>query len=249
MWNSYDILHIADAGPFISKAIMDPSSPYNRKDLRSLRLFGKNGGLKPDFFCLTRDGDCVIAESKGGIGPPSKLSSAKKKGKQQVENVEPTGVALRSNAARLVFASNFRHEGENVRAGAESCITVVDPEEGIDPVRIEVSADKLALHSYCKFLSLCGRSAIAKLLLRGRSIEDFGDFEELVIEAADHRIVPMMYVGDYVLGLEMRVAKAVFENEGDLSSRLMEILPQGGLRSTENTFVLPNGIVFATREQ
>lgn len=33
LWNSYDVLHIADAGPFIAKTINDPSSPYHKKIL------------------------------------------------------------------------------------------------------------------------------------------------------------------------------------------------------------------------
>lgn len=248
LWNSYDVLHIADAGPFIAKAISDPASPYNKKSLTSLGLYGQNGGLKPDLLCLTRSGECVIAESKGAIGPPSKLSSAKKKGKKQVENVRPNGVSVRKNGGRLVFATNLRHEGENPQPTKDSSITVVDPTDSGDALDIEVSADEITLHSYCKLLSFCGMSPLAKALLRGSSINGELELRQRYIELGDIKVFPLLIRSGQFIGLEAGVAKVLFQNPKNIFEATREALMRNNDRantiSDEQVLIFPNGVVF-----
>ncbi|WP_345881792.1 hypothetical protein [Shewanella algae] len=248
LWNSYDVLHIADAGPFIAKTISDPASPYNKKSLTSLGLYGQNGGLKPDLLCLTRSGECVIAESKGAIGPPSKLSSAKKKGKKQVENVNPNGVNVRANGGRLVFATNLRHEGENPQPTKDSSITVVDPTDSNGALEIEVSADEITLHSYCKLLSFCGMTHIVRSLLRGNSIDGDPELRQRYIEVGDFKVFPLLVRSGQVIGLEARVAEVLFQNPKNIFEATREVLPRNRdsaeLISDEQVLIFPNGVVF-----
>lgn len=248
LWNSYDVLHIADAGPFIAKTISDPASPYNKISLTSLGLYGQNGGLKPDLLCLTRLGECVIAESKGAIGPPSKLSSAKKKGKKQVENVNPNGVNVRTHGGRLVFATNLRHEGENPQPTKDSSIMVVDPTDSSGALEIEVSADEITLHSYCKLLSFCGMTNIARTLLRGNSFDGVQELRQTYIEVGELKVFPLLIRSGQVIGLEARVAEVLFHNPKDLFEATSEVLPKNrddaGLVSDEQVLIFPNGVVF-----
>lgn len=248
LWKSYDVLHIADAGPFISRIISDPSSPFNKTGLTSLGLYGKNGGFKPDLFCLSHSGECVIAESKGAIGPPSKLTTAKKKGKKQVENVKPVGINLRSDGGRLVLATNLRHEGENPRPTKGSCISVVDPSEAAEPLEVKVSADEITLHSYCKLLSFCGLQHIALRLLRGKKFDFPQSTHDQLVEIGGHQVYPLLNRGQEMIGLEARVAETLFCNEPGLFLATREFLPRldnrNNFSSTNETLILPNGIVF-----
>lgn len=250
LWNSYDVVHIADASPFIARAISDPASPFNKASLISLGLYGKNGGLKPDLLCVTRSGECVIAESKGAIGPPSKLSSAKKKGKNQVDNVSLSGIKLRANGGRLVFATNLRHEDENPQPTKDSSVAVVDPVGSDDALEINVSANEIALHSYCKLLSFCGMSHAARMLLRGRSFELNQTLGERVIEIGGVKIYPLLIRDEQVVGLEARVAYALFRNDSQLFVTTKEVLPEVekniGFESSEQMMMLPNGVVFGS---
>lgn len=250
LWKSYDVLHIADAGPFISKTLNDPSSPYHRKSLQSLQLYGANGGYKPDLFCLTNRGECVIAESKGAIGPPSKLISAKKKGKNQVSNVNPVGVPIRSDGGRLVFASNFRHEGENPRVGKESCITVVDPEENNEVFNVQVTEDEIVTHSYCKILSLCGHIHLANHLLKGRSIESDHIMEQQIIEIGGRKILPLLQRKGQIIGIQKNIAQILFQNKKGLAKRINNRLKEleiSSLKSNDSFLILPNGIIYGNR--
>ena len=244
LWQEYEVLHIADAGPFIAKTLNDPSSPYNRKGLQSLKLYGKNGGYKPDLFCLTSYGECVIAESKGAVGPPSKLTSAKKKGKDQVKNVEPHGVNVRKRGGRLVFATNLRHEAESPRNGKDSCITVVDPERNDDAIYVKVTENEIVLHSYCKLLSLCGLSKHVHQLLNGYSINIQGK----IIEIGNYKIVPLLIRENQVIGIEAMIANTLFNNGSDLASKINTLINQLEIDSgysSENGFMLPNGVIFS----
>ena len=215
LWSTYDVLHIADAGPFIAKTINDPASPYHLKGLLSLGLYGKNGGFKPDLFCLTKTGECVVAESKGAIGPPSKLTSAKRKGKEQVSNVAP-GITSRVNAGKLVFATNLRLATENPRPDKDSCITVVDPSHDDEAFRVKVNPDEIVLHSYCKLLSLCGLQKLAWLLLRGVPV-NMPSFEEHV-KIGRYKILPLLRTSRHLIGLEANVARIIFQNRGGIAS-------------------------------
>ena len=214
-------------------------------------LYGKNGGYKPDFFCLTSSGECVIAESKGAIGPPSTLTSDKRKGKEQVSNVAPHGVPLRSNAGRLVFATNLRHAGENSRPDKDSCITVVDPDNEDDVLRIKVTPDEITLHSYCKLLALCGLQRLAWLLLRGISVGAGEPFSEQSVEIGRYAVLPLLRTRRQLIGLEANVARILFRNREGIASEITHALAEqqiGSIYSTETALLLPNGIVYSSVE-
>jgi hypothetical protein len=216
-----------------------------------LGLYGKNGGYKPDFFCLTSSGECVIAESKGAIGPPSTLTSDKRKGKEQVSNVAPHGVPLRSNAGRLVFATNLRHAGENSRPDKDSCITVVDPDNEDEVLRIKVTPDEITLHSYCKLLALCGLQRLAWLLLRGISVGAGEPFSEQSVEIERYAVLPLLRTRRQLIGLEANVARILFRNREGIASEITHALAEqqiGSIYSTETALLLPNGIVYSSVE-
>ena len=44
LWNHDEVVHIADAGPFIGRAITDQNTGISNASLRSLGICGKNGG-------------------------------------------------------------------------------------------------------------------------------------------------------------------------------------------------------------
>lgn len=250
LWGAYEVLHIADAGPFINRMI-NSTCHYNRTGLRSLRQYGKNGGYKPDFFCLTATKECVVAESKGAIGPPSKLTSDIKKGKEQVSNVDPHGVSLRPDAGRLVFATNLRHTAENPRPDKESCITVVDPDNDDEPFSINVTPDEIVVHSYCKILSLCGLQRLAMLLLRGVPIETRELSFEPPVEVRGRMIQPLLRTSRCLIGLEVEVARLLFRNQEGIASEIAKTLSELQIHpiySTETTLLLPNGLVYSTTE-
>ena len=247
LWNSYGVLHIADASPFIAKTINDLSSPYNRLGLQSLKLYGKNGGYKPDLFCLTSLGDCVIAESKGALGPPSKLTGDKKKGKEQVKNVTPSGISVRGNGGRLVFASNFRHENENPSAGKDSCIEVVDPTENEIPFFVEVTPDEIVQHSYCKLFSLCGLTSISQMLLRGKSFKIEDVLSQQPVEINGIKAFPLLHRHDQTLGIEANIARILFRNRSGVANEINEHINElrlSTIHSNETSFMTPNGIVY-----
>ena len=249
LWNTYGVLHIADAGPFISKRINDPSCPYHRTGLRSLGLYGKNGGYKPDLFCLTHRGECVVAESKGAIGPPSKLTGDKKKGKEQVSNVEPLGVGLRQDAGQLVFATNLRHAGENPWPDKDSCITIVDPDNVHESFKIEISPDEIVLHSYCKLFAFCGLQRLAWLLLRGVPLEMPEALHSDPVEIRGYKILPLLRTSRHLIGLEATVVSAIFRNREGVAFEISDILSDLQLdrvHSTETVLLLPNGIAYST---
>jgi hypothetical protein len=249
LWSTYGVLHIADAGPFIGRMIDDPSCPYHRTGLRSLGLYGKNGGYKPDLFCLTNTEECVVAESKGAIGPPSKLTSDKRKGKEQVSNVEPYGVGLRSDAGQLVFATNLRHTGENPWPDKDSCIAVVDPDVDHDGLKVKVSPDEIVLHSYCKLLAFCGLQRLAWLLLRGVPIEMPEAFHKQPVEIGGYKILPLLRTGRHLIGLEAKVANTIFRNRENVATEISQTLIElqiDSVYSTETALLLPNGIAYST---
>lgn len=196
---------------------------------------------------MTKSGQCVIAESKGAIGPPGKMSSAKVKGKQQVRNINPKGVAIRPNGGRLVFASNLRHEGENIRPDKDSGITVLDPDSEENAIIVKISANEITLHSYCKLLSFCGLPMVARSLLRSSSINVENILSQQLLEINGHKVFPLLKREEQVLGLEANVAKALFENHEELAIHITEILSgldTTGISSSENFSMLPNGVVF-----
>ncbi|MBX3276221.1 MAG: hypothetical protein KF729_38570 [Sandaracinaceae bacterium] len=231
LWHEQDIVHIADAEWFIGKSLAESGNPYNGKGLASLGLYGKDGKYKPDYFCLDSASAAVIAESKGALGPPSAVSSAeRKKAKEQVKNVDPTGVSLRTSLARLAFATTIRGELDSPNADKDSQVSVTDPDGGPDPIPVKVSPDELVVHSYCKFLQFCGLGGLALLLRAGRvagvEVEDLDD----VTRQVDGRdVVVLADLGGVEFGLVREVFVALFGRRLDgIAERIGRALEQGG---------------------
>lgn len=155
----YDVRFISDASFFLKKIIKNKDNPYYGLGLNSRDIYGENGKYSPDFFCLTNSRRAVVAESKGVMGFYSKLENPLKKGKKQVKNVTPTGVSLRSNASKLVFATQIPLENVNTRSKPHTVI--LDPEEK-DSIFIEVSNDEIIRQSLAKTLNFMNYNNQAK---------------------------------------------------------------------------------------
>lgn len=244
LWNIDKVVHIADAGDFIGKS---GSGAYVGKSLSSLGLYGKSGKLKPDFFCLTENNECVIVECKGSMGPPSSLTTDILKGKEQVSNVRPVGINVRKLAGQLVFATNIRGENEVPKKGADSTLNVVDPEFGANAIDIKVSADNIALTSYGKILSYSGRQDIYTSLLRGHR------FSENQVKDGELRFmdktnfIPISESANFIYGIKTEAAIELLSKPlAGLSkyspNKSKETIEHS--RQSENAlFELPNGFI------
>ncbi len=176
------------------------------------------------------------------------MTSDKRKGKEQVSNVEPYGVGLRSNAGRLVFATNLRHAAENPWPDKDSCITVVDPDNDHEGLKVKVSPDEIVLHSYCKLLAFCGLQRLAWLLLRGVPIEMPEALHKEPVEIGSYKILPLLRTVRHLIGLEVKVASTIFRNREGVASEIAQTLSElqiGSVYSTETALLLPNGIAYS----
>jgi len=246
LWRRFQVVHVADAAPFIATVLQDPTSPYHGS---GLHLIGTNGAVRPDFFCLTGGSEVVVAESKGAIGPPSAVSSAEKqKAKQQTQNVQPIGVPLRVSENRLVFATTLRTASETARANKDTGVHVEDPEGADEPVPIRVSADAIVVNAYSKVLQLAGLGLVALSLQRGHhplmppqvpTLEFEGESLVLLGSAFGMHLTILTSVAKSLLnepfeGVAARVSRALHESRLAMSS---------GERTPEAALVLPNGVV------
>lgn len=254
LWNKYNVTHIADAERFIGKELQNEHSPYDGSKLKKLNLYGKNGGYKPDFFCLSSQDECVIAESKGKINVPSTIN--KDKAKKQVKNVTPKGIDLRSDNNRLAFASHFRREDESVNK--DSGTTVVDPEEDNESIAIPVDSDTQVLQAYVKLLNFCGLDNFSRVLnARNHQIFSEDIIDELSLEFKNTHIFPLLYIrqDSGVIGIVTPVAKEIFlETDGSLTARInekldnVEFIRKEHGSSQERYLLLPNGIFLGSEE-
>lgn len=249
MWNIDSVIHIADAGGLIDNSTSPQDPRLKRGRLSSTNLYDD---LKPDFFCVTSEGECVIAECKGSLGAPGKLTAAIAKGKQQVSNVRPIGINMRSTAGQLVFAMNLRGKSENVRSGADSRLNVVDPVFGETAVPFRISADEIALESYCKALSFFGASEASQALLSGRRF-DLDDILYYAITLGEQlKMLPFAIDSNYLYGMDFHVATELFcAPLKGLAARLEEserptflLDADADADADHNTdLILPNGVM------
>ncbi|MCB9570875.1 MAG: hypothetical protein H6709_02160 [Kofleriaceae bacterium] len=259
LWRDFGVVHIADAGPFLSDVLLDPSSSYHR---RRLELLGKYGELRPDYFCLTSANEAVIAEAKGALGPPSSIPLAERlKAKQQVRNVEPVGVSVRPTEGRLVFATNLRKASDVLRgSGTDSGVYVGDPDDHEpDAIRIPVKPDRLVIHAYSKVLQFVGLGALGFFLRRG--VRPLLPPEAPTETIEGEKLIVLAQAPGLRLGLFESVAKQVLNGSEDglaervggalAESRLLSIAAEHGgavERRRRELFVLPNGF-FASSGQ
>lgn len=240
LWRNYKVIHIADASYFINKTIYNNSSIYHKKGL----LYGKGGKLKPDYFCLTSNNECVIAESKGGIGSPSILKEDFSKGKKQVQNVNPFGVNLRANANRLVFGMNIRYESDIVYSGKDTSVLVLDPNENEDTLNIEIKPEDIIFNSYGKFFSFCGLNDITKYLIhQNEPILSIELDDKNIIKTKNFDIFPILQFDNFVIGLQIDIARLLFRR--DIRSLLdKNLFTDNSMETDTESLFLPNGIFF-----
>ncbi len=252
LWRDYDVVHIADADRFIGRALAKAPAAFRSKWLKSLGKYGKTGKYKPDFFCLDSSGQVVVAEAKGAMGPPSVLASDIKKGKEQVRNVDPVGVALRPANNRLVLALNLRRANESPNKGKDSALRVVDPEGGDDPLAVQVSAEELVRAAYAKVCTFAGQPLLAAAILSSRSpLADEGALEQSSVVFAGRRAVPLAAFPGFFLGLDLGVAQALLASSSEDLPRRVHQATSGfgeyrrGLlgEGFDAGIALPNGVV------
>lgn len=253
LWRHFGVVHLADAGPFIGRAETDPASPYFGKGLKSLGLYGKHGGYKPDFFCLTDTAEALIAESKGAIGPPSAISSKERaKAKLQVRNVDPVGITLRPTLNRLTFATTLRLADETPRQGTDSRITVEDPDGADDALKVPISPDEVVIQSYSKVLNLVGLGLVGIALRAGiRPLLEMPVDSDNVVELEGERIIRIGQVAGIDIGIQEDTAKAIFnESSEDIAGRVGRTLERSRLirlaregNAKHDSLVLPNGVI------
>lgn len=252
LWNYDEVVHIADAGPFIGRALAGPNVGISDVSLRSLGIYGKNGGYKPDFFCITKTGESVIVEVKGGIGPPSCISAAITKGKQQVKNVDPVGVPERSSNSRLVFAANLRYEHDNPRIGKDTTLTVVDPERNEEPLTVKLSTDEVVRDSYKSLFRFCSREdLIYAFSASTEAILSMEEIERFSVQVQGFPIYPLFASDWLLIGLFEPAARVLLASPRDSIAEKMnhplEMLWQKreGLSSDSDLIILPNGVVMS----
>jgi len=254
LWRDFGVVHVADAGPFLSDVLLDPSSPYHG---RHLELLGKHGELRPDFFCLTSSMEVVVAEVKGAVGAPSAIPASEKvKAKQQVRNVDPVGLPIRATEGRLVFATNLRLASDVTRGpGTDSGVYIEDPDDHESgAIRVPLNADRVVVHAYSKVLQFLGLGIVGYLLRRG-------DRPLLPAEPPSETVEgePLLVLAEASglrLGLLATVAKAVLHGpENGTAERVGRALAESRMvrmaaeRQGQELLLLPNGFFALSGER
>lgn len=253
LWRRFKVIHIADAAPFLSRALLDPTNPYYGK---KLRLTGVHGELRPDFLCLTGSSEAVLAESKGAFGAPSAISAAEKaKAKNQLNNVEPIGVSLRSSENRLAFATNLRTASEHVNSTSKDTgVYVEDPDGNAQPLNFRVSADEIVIDAYAKILIFLGFGWLAHLLRRDiRPLLGELEAEETLVIYQEHFVLLRQLLG-YQFGLPVALMRALLNEPAEgVALRVANVLERSALfgRSSEpghpdrdqDVLIFPNGLI------
>lgn len=165
MGDIYGIKFAADADYFIRKKIKDATSPYFGYGLISN---GKNGDQKPDFFCISNSREGVVVEAKGTFGTYSNLNKPLNKGKDQVKNVTPVGIKMRTDASRLVIATQIPIFNVNKKSLPHTIIR--DPEEQ-NSIEVDVTEEEIARLSLAKTFLFMGLYDVAYDFLNFRSIK------------------------------------------------------------------------------
>lgn len=152
-----DAVHIADAGPLLNPP---PGQP-------ALLAFvaGNADNKRPDFYCETPNSEILLAESKGTVGPRSKMtgpSGPLAKGWHQVNNVTPTSAQVRPQCGRVVIGTNIQLDLPSIRS--DSMTHIRDP-VGPEQKELQDENDFAIRVSYAKVLKYVGEIGAAELLI------------------------------------------------------------------------------------
>lgn len=243
LWEHFGIVHVADVGPMLR--VPATTGPFRGRRLRLLPPTRQ----QPDFIGLTAAAEGVIVEVKGALGKPSAIPRATlERAKNQTRSIRPVGFKLRHYDARLAFAVTLLRDADtkSARRQHESTVRIEDP-PGDDDAAIELTADpnKIALHSYCKFLAFGGLGDVARTLLAGKPapIPDLGS-----VSLNDTNMRRLSTVRGISFLMERGVCEALFSGEPqslfeNVSSRLRTIgWPQPQPDLTRNSMLIaPNG--------
>ena len=255
LWRQFGVVHIADVAPFLSRAIADPSNPFHGKQVR---LLNTHGQLRPDFICLTRSLDAVLAESKGSFGAPGVFNAAvRTKAKNQLNNLQPVGVSLRADENRLAFGTNLRRTSESVQSEHKDTGVYVDDPDGDErPLNFDAAADEVVIHAYSKLLQFLGLGFEAYLLRRGIRPLLRNPDERNVIEVRQEPVLVLQDLFGFRFGLPVSLAEGLFnEPERGVAERVGKVLEASTILrqldrqsrepggASEDLFVLPNGLV------
>ncbi|NQT62600.1 MAG: hypothetical protein HQ556_06540 [Candidatus Marinimicrobia bacterium] len=245
LWRYYDILHITDAGNHIGRMNFQSNHPFHGMAL----AYSGAGAYKPDFFCLTNSGESVIAESKGTIGPPGNLTTALTDGKQQVNSVHPLGVPLRNNVNRLVFGTNLRLEGDTVRSGKDSGVTINDPNENNQPVEIRLDLTQMIIDGYSKIFNYVGRWDLSIELAERRISDWVNDIHEKdIFTYKNVNYAEITRVPSGRVGLRLDIFKLLLSSNKSESinqiGELLEDTESQKFTSEESRLILPCGVIF-----
>lgn len=233
-----DVIHIADVGPLL----VPPAGQA------SLVSFVQNNSdeKRPDFYCETTTQEVVFAESKGAVGPQSKMTGPSgpiQKGWHQVHNVMPTTAQVRTNCGRVVIGTNIQLDLPSVRS--DSMTHIRDP-IGPDQKQLEEPNDFPIRVSYAKNLRYAGQIILAELLISREQWPIPGDPQ--TIQWNNLQLVPIGVapIGGLIT-IERRVWSILRDNHlGSIRSQL-EPIPLDQVQMTpeqiENAIVFRNGIV------
>lgn len=245
LWNYYDVIQITDAEKYIGRLNLSPTHPFYRKGLS----YSGTGRYKPDFFCLTRSGESVVAESKGTIGRPGDLTTTLNHGKKQVQSVVPVGVPLRSTVNSLVFGSNLRGESDTVRSGKDSGVTIQDPINPESAIEVALSQREMITDGYSKIFNFIGRIDLSYQLNR-EGLDPLPDqfIKQITFNRGEEKYVELQRDGGVKVGLNRKVYRLL--QADDLSGSVASIIgifheqERQLLHTDEKSLLLPNGIIF-----
>lgn len=243
MGDIYGIRFAADADYFMKKTINKTSSPYYGCSLKSVGKHGRNGDQKPDFFCISDSREGVVVEAKGTFGTYSNLKKPLNKGKDQVENVTPVGIKMRTNASRLVMATQVPIYNVNKKSLPHTIIK--DPEEK-NLVKVNVTEEEIARLSLAKTFCFMGLYDVAHDFLNFKSIGYWiEEIESMRYEYRDSKyyIVNSDFHGNYFAYTPQIFQAIKISEKGSLVEGLIKsgFYESENIQETEREIFLSNG--------
>lgn len=209
--------------------------------------------IRPDYFCEDKNGETVLAESKGATGTRCAIESRiDPEGWSQVQNVRPVNLPLRSTCGRVVIGTHFCVQGMHARS--ETTTIIKDP-DGVASLDANHESDALMRLAYAKVLRFTGHDLLAERLL-GIQVESYIQPDDVGRWPSIRgiRVLPLcqMPFGGLVC-LHAGIAKPLlFLALGEMREHVRRSL--GQFRETRRElegvgYALPNGVVIVYDER